>query len=117
MIGVLTSDFVLYHDIIHALQRREVPFTSLTFSSLIPVNIDVIITSEKEKDEINFDRVVYPEKEESMDELIDRALFSSGESSSPSKILIGIDPGSTPGVAIFSDGILFRRFTAESIAW
>jgi len=114
MIGVLTSDFVLYHDIIHALQRREVPFASLTFSSPIPINIDVIITSKKEKDEINFDRVVYPEKEESMDELIDRVLFSSGENKPSSKILIGIDPGSTPGIAIFSDGVLFRRFTAES---
>jgi len=114
MIGVLTSDFVLYHDIIHALQRREVPFASLTFDSPIPANVGIIITSEKEKDKINFERVVYPEREENMDELIDRALFSSGKSNPPSKILIGIDPGSTPGIAIFSDGILFRRFTAES---
>ncbi len=75
MIGVLTSDFVLYHDIIHALQRREVPFASLTFNSPIPANVGVIITSEKEKDKINFERVVHPEREENMDELIDLSLI------------------------------------------
>lgn len=49
MIGVLTSNFVLYHDIVNALQRREIPFVSLTFNSPVPFNIDVIITSEEEK--------------------------------------------------------------------
>jgi len=115
MIGVLTSDFVLYHDIIHALQRRKISFASLTFNNPIPVNIDVVITSKEEKKNVNFGRVICPEPEESMDELIDRALFASHKpNDSFSKILIGIDPGSTPGIAIFNDNILFRRFTAES---
>ena len=116
MIGVLTSNFVLYHDIVNALQRREIPFVSLTFNSPVPFNIDVIITSEEEKSRLDFQRVIFPEQGESMDELIDRALFASQspENSENSRILIGIDPGSTPGIAIFRGDILFRRFTAES---
>ncbi|MEA2054310.1 MAG: hypothetical protein U9O96_04235 [Candidatus Thermoplasmatota archaeon] len=114
MIGVLTSNFVLYHDLIHALQKRGVCFTSLTFDGPIPPNIDVVITSDEERSRIHFDNIMSPEPGRSMDELIDRILFAAHRKSPSPKIVIGIDPGSTPGIAIFSDGALFRRFTAGS---
>lgn len=114
MIGVLTSDFVLYHDLVHALEARGLQFASLTFDSPVPADVDVIITSPEEGRRVNFDVVVYPEQEQDMDELIDRALFVAQRGGPARNIVIGIDPGSTPGIAIFADGMLFRRFTSNS---
>ncbi len=114
MIGVLTSDFVLYHDLISALHKRGLPFSSLTFDCHIPVNIEVVITSQEEKEAVHFDAVACPEPGQDMDELIDRALFIKRKRNPVQKIVIGVDPGLTPGIAIFSDGMLFRRFTSES---
>jgi len=114
MIGVMTSNFVLYHDLVNALHTRGLQFISLTFDTPIPADVDVIVTSPEEKGAVHFGTVVCPRREESMDELIDRALFIVQKRSPARKIIIGIDPGSTPGIAIFSDGVLFRRFTAKS---
>ncbi|MCD6299526.1 MAG: hypothetical protein J7L93_02820 [Thermoplasmata archaeon] len=114
MIGVLTSDFSFYHDIVHALEARGLHFASLTFDSPIPPDVDVVITSPGEGRRVNFDVVICPEQGQDMDELIDRALFVARKGNLAGNIVIGIDPGSTPGIAIFADGMLFRRFTSRS---
>jgi len=114
MIGVLTSNFVLYYDLVQALQQREAPFVSLTFDQEIPSIVGVVIAAEEDREAISFDNVIYASPTRDIDELIDRALLNLYRTQAVPEIIIGIDPGATPGIAIFGEGRLLRRFTAQS---
>ena len=109
MIGILTSNFSLYHDLIESLRKREIPFVSLTFRDEIPYNVDVIISSRE--DEVDFENVVRWEGEE-VNTIIDRALMlSTGDEI---HIVFGIDPGENIGIAIYGNDKLIRRFITSS---
>jgi len=45
VLGLLTEDFRLYHDLVAALKRRGVPFVSLSFSRRAPGIVGAILTS------------------------------------------------------------------------
>lgn len=111
MIGLLTTDFALYHDLIMTLRQRALPFVSLTFQDEIPSSVNVVITSEAEANEVIFDNIVTC-KEEDIDFVIDRALMKMDRSQTT--IIIGIDPGDSIGIAIYCNRQLIRRFVMQS---
>ena len=113
MIGILTSNFSLYYELIRALKKREVPFASLAFNQPIPPSVKVIITTPKERKKIDFENVV-TYRGGDIEILIDKAIFLQTGTNAFKKIVIGIDPGLTPGIAIFGNDILLRRFLASS---
>lgn len=116
MIGVLTSNFVLYHDLLRALQKRNAPFVSLTFDHEVPAEVEVVITAEEDRGAVSFGNVICAAPGQDVDDLIDRALLTLYRTRSVPEIVIGIDPGATPGIAIFGEGRLLRRFTTPSPA-
>src|SRR6266540_1117351 len=48
VLGIMTEDFRLYHDLVAGLKARDIPFVSLSFSRRIPEDVGVIVTSPKE---------------------------------------------------------------------
>ncbi len=112
MIGLLTSDFTLYHDAVNVLRKRHLPFVSLTFNDDIPPNVDVIITSSKEREKIDFDNIVTWKNGSNIENLIDKAVMLSR--SKEIKIIFGIDPGDNIGIAIFGNEKLIRSLIAKS---
>lgn len=102
IIGILTQDFRVYYDLIKGLKRSDLPFASLSFDEPIPLNIGVIITTEEEKDKIDFPRLVVAEKD--IDLTIDMARRNLKGKDICKKLIIGIDPGKRPGLAIIGDG-------------
>jgi len=112
VIGLLTSNFAFYHDVVNELKKRDLPFISLSFTEKIPPNVDVVITSERERERIDFGNVVIWKSGESIENLVDKALiYSSGEDV---KIVFGIDPGDNIGIAIFGNRKLIRSLIASS---
>jgi len=109
VIGILTSNFSLYHDLIDILRKREIPFVSLTFKDKIPSNVDVIITSHGER--VNFPNVVVWRGED-VNNIIDRAIMISY--GKEANIIFGIDPGENIGIAIYDNEKLIRRFVTNS---
>ena len=112
MIGLLTSNFALYHDVVHELKKRDLPFISLAFNDEIPPDVDVIITSEEESKKIDFDKVVTWKKGRRIENLVDKALMLS--KSKEMEIIFGIDPGDNIGIAIFGNKKLIRSLLATS---
>ncbi|MCD6331176.1 MAG: hypothetical protein J7L80_03130 [Thermoplasmata archaeon] len=112
MIGLLTSNFSLYYDLVNVLRKRNIPFVSLTFNEEIPPNVGVIITSEEEKDNIMFDKLVACKANCNVENMIDKALLM--ENCEDAKIIFGIDPGINIGIAIYGNEMLLRRFVAKS---
>jgi len=114
MIGVLTADFAFYHDLLQALHRRNVPFTSLSYDEPVPPAVEVVVTTEREQHAVPASTVIAYRPGQDLDALIDRALVALHRKSADAEIVIGVDPGATPGVAIFDEGRALRRCTAAS---
>jgi len=106
MIGILTNDFSLYYDLIKALKNREVPYISLSYTEPIPQNVDVILTSPDESKKIQFKKKIDCFPSSDLDVIIDKALLLTHPG--PFKLMVGIDPGRTPGIAFFGNGRVLR---------
>ena len=102
ILGILTSDFRIYYEIIKALKKRDLSFLSLSFDEPIPPNVGVILTTEDESDKIDFPNLIPISKD--MELTIDIAQRTLRGKDIFQKLIIGIDPGKRPGIAVIGDG-------------
>src|SRR2546421_4114393 len=58
VLGLLTEDFRLYHDLVAALKARDLPFVSLSFSRRVPDTVGAVLTSPTEVGRVRLRRVV-----------------------------------------------------------
>lgn len=100
-VGILTEDFRLYHDLVAELKARDIPFVSLSFSDRVPQKVGAIITSETEASKVKFRAKVATGN---VEDAIARALQLLKGRSSWREVIIGIDPGPHPGMAVIADG-------------
>ncbi len=111
VLGVMTEDFRLYHDLVEQLKARDIPFVSLSFSRRVPENVGVILTSPKEVDRIPRRPVIAVED---IGTSIARALQAVEGRTRWEEVLVGIDPGAEPGVAVVGDGRVLSASQANS---
>lgn len=110
-LGILTEDFRLYHDLVAALKARGVPFLSLSFSRRLPETVGAVLTSLAEAPRIRFKNVVVVHD---VDNAITRALQLLKGKTEWQELLIGVDPGHEPGVAVLGDGDVLDASLAPS---
>src|SRR3970282_2894212 len=58
VLGVLTEDFRLYHDLVAALKTRHIPFVTLSDARKIPENVGAVITSPVEAPQVRRAHVI-----------------------------------------------------------
>src|SRR5436309_1494325 len=58
VMGILTEDFRLYHDLVAALKARDLAFTSLSFARRVPDVVGAILTSPSEASRVHLGNVV-----------------------------------------------------------
>jgi hypothetical protein len=109
LIGLLTEDPRAYFDILEKLREQDLKFLSLDFSDPIPANVGVVITTDREKYRVDFDKIVC---DADPDEAVGRAQRIIAGERAVKELMIGIDPGSRPGFAALGDGVVLRRSTA-----
>jgi hypothetical protein len=110
-IGLMTEDSRTYFEMLEALRKHDLKFVSLDFSEPIPASVGVVITTEAERERVDFEKVVtYPDPEAA----IARARRMLSGEKTMKEIVIGIDPGIKPGFAVLSDGIVMSRSLAQS---
>lgn len=113
-LGIYTKDFSIYHDLIKILKKRGLAYVSLPSTKNIPSSIGVILTSYKEFHDIKSQKTIPVDAYDSIDHAIDLALQLLIGKEMYSKILIGIDPGERPGIAIVGDDILLQKTQVDS---
>lgn len=116
VLGLLTEDFRLYHDVVAALKARDIPFVSLSFSRRVPENVGAILTSPSEASRVRGPAVVVADD---IDRAIAKALQLLKGKREWRELLVGIDPGREPGLAVIGDGEVIDTRTApnpESVA-
>ncbi len=103
MIGLVTKDARFYYKVAKELKGRGLEFTSLKLEDDIPGDVKVVLTSIGEKDEIDFPSVVACK--DVRDAVRDCLKISRGMG--PCKrLVVGIDPGLKPGIAVLADGVV-----------
>jgi len=111
VLGILTGDFRLYHDLVAALRARDIPFVSLSSSRRIPETVGAILTSPAEASEVRGPRVV---PVDDLPSAIAKALQLLRGRSEWRDLSIGVDPGRAPGVAVVGDGEVLDTRIAET---
>ncbi len=109
-IGVFTSDFKFYRDVIQLLKEWNLPFMSIESMDSIPDDVSVVLSSSRDDfDLINQVKSNNPLQglRMSLAKLLMREKFDS--------VVIGIDPGPYPGIAVFGDNILMEAFECPSL--
>ena len=110
VLGILTEDFRLYHDLVAALKARGLSFVTLSFSRRLPESVGAILTSSAEASRIRSPNVVVVDDVENA---VARALQVLKGKTAWRELLIGVDPGREPGVAVLGDGdVLDTRLAA-----
>ncbi len=109
-VGIYTHDFKFYHDVIRDLKVWNLPFFSITDLYSIPEDIKVILSSNRDTFTL-YGQV----KAASSIEGIRKSLARLLNKNSFERIVIGIDPGPKPGIAVMADNVLMEAFECPSI--
>lgn len=111
LIGLMTKDPRTYFETLKVLREEGLEFISLDFSEKPPANVAVIITTEKEREKVHFDRVITDHEPGAA---VARARLMVRTEGAVKDIVIGIDPGVRPGVAVLGDGAVLMRSLANT---
>jgi hypothetical protein len=111
VLGVQTSDFSAYYDLVQALRARGVPFVTIAAGEPVPPHVGVLITTRADDpDESSAAVVLLEEPHRTIDAAL-RILEGAGPFR---RCVIGVDPGERPGVAILADGRVVRLVHAPN---
>lgn len=111
MLGLLTTDFRLYHDLVSKLKERDIPFVSLSLNEPVPPEVAVVLTSRDESDQVDFEPRIACED---VEDAVTKALQILSGKTTFEEVVVGVDPGPRPGVAILGDGEVIETRTAPS---
>jgi hypothetical protein len=98
VIVVATADFEVYHELVGALEERDVTFTTVEPDEPIPEDATGVLTSERDDVEpdagVPVVRAEPGEPRRAIDALLARLREGTG------RLVVGIDPGDRPGIAV-----------------
>lgn len=103
-IAVATVQGKAYYLIVNELKKRNTQFLSLTPTEPVPVEIKIVMTTEKEKHLINHENVLVYKEGEDLEAMINSALQMAHGKRYYEKLTVGIDPGKVLGFAVIADG-------------
>lgn len=113
-IALITDDFTIFQSILEVTKFRSIGTLVLSFSDPIPPDVGSVITSASESDKINFN----PEKivtfSEDAESTVNAALQILNGKNGKGQIIIGIDPGKIPGVAVLEDDMVIAIYHIPS---
>jgi hypothetical protein len=113
-IAVATVSGKAYYKLVNELKSRELAFISLKPWDSVPLDIDVVITTEKERNLVKHPKVLTYEDSVDSAIIIDEATRLIQGKKSYERVVVGIDPGETFGVAILGDGNVVETFSCSS---
>lgn len=114
-LAVATVSGKAYYLIVKELKQKKVPFLSLIPDESVPMDIKVVITTEKEKHLIKHEKVLAFKDQTELKALISQALQIAEGKEYYEKIVIGVDPGEVFGLAVLADGKVVETGNCFSI--
>lgn len=113
-IAVVTVSGKAYYFIVNELKRKKLAFLSLKPTDSIPPDVKVVITTEQEQSQITHpNKVIFKEDSDPTQVIAEAERIVQGKTSYE-KIIIGIDPGKTFGIAVLGDGRIIETANGSS---
>ena len=103
-VAVATVQGKAYFLIVNKLKEKNIPFISLVPGETMPTEVTAVITTEKEKHRINYERILVYEGETDPDALANEVMKILQGKEAYEKIVVGVDPGEVFGLAVIADG-------------
>jgi hypothetical protein len=114
LIGVATADSRAYYLILSRLKKTNLCFVSLTPAKAIEEGFRPVITTKRETGDLGLGSIAVEELDD--DPLImEGQILSHGLRQAKQVLLIGVDPGSRIGVAVFYGGVKLGSLTFNSV--
>lgn len=109
-VAVVTEDFRFFYETVRLLKEKGQPFISLGFSDPLPLNVELVLTTEGERRRLRGRKVI------ASDDPVwaVKAALVLLQGGSFEKVVVGVDPGPRPGIAIMGDGKLLLADTLLS---
>jgi len=114
-IAVATLSGRVYYAVVNELKKRGVPFLSLKPSDPIPVYVKVIVTTIAEKSKIKHRHVLTCDATKDVEKIVDKALQIMSGKTVYRRVVIGIDPGKTFGVAVLGDERVLKMSSYSTV--
>jgi hypothetical protein len=109
-VGIYTHNFRFYHEVVNVLKSWRIKSVSVDDIDHLPFDVSIILSSSKDE-KIREKQV----RTDSATEAVRAAIpFLLGKEKFHN-LIIGIDPGPKPGIAVLGDDILLEAFEAPSI--
>ncbi|NLX47419.1 MAG: hypothetical protein GXY70_04530 [Euryarchaeota archaeon] len=100
VVAVVTEDFRFFYGAVRCLKEKGQPFISLGFSDPLPLNVELVITTEGERKRLRGRDVIASEDPV----WAVKAALVLLQGGSFNRVVAGVDPGPHPGVAVLGDG-------------
>jgi len=114
-IALATVSGKAYYKLVSELKQRSVPFLSLMPRDPVPLTIKVVITTEKERHLVKHPNVLVFNEEADATPVVDEAIKIVLGKKIYERVVVGVDPGKTFGLAILGDGNVLETFTCSSL--
>ena len=113
-IAVATVNGRAYYELVTELQRKRQFFLSLKPWDPIPLHVRVVLTTEQESSQILHPKIIVFEHGTNPETVLDQALLVIQGKEGYEKIVVGVDPGKTCGIAILGDNKILETVTASN---
>lgn len=114
-IAVATVNGRAYFELVTELYNKRLPFLSLKPWDSVPSNIKVVITTKEECNKVEHHTVLCYEQGSSPESVVDEAVLKVKGKQGYKKIVVGVDPGNSCGIAILGDNTVIETRNASSI--
>ncbi len=113
-VAVATVQGKAYFLVVNALREQGVTFISLIPGEPMPSKVKLVITTEEEKEKVNYGKVLLFHGESELEGLMVEVKKRLLGMESCGKIVIGIDPGQAIGLAVLADGKVIEEANCYS---
>jgi len=114
-IALATVSGKAYYKLANELKERGLPFLSLTPTDQIPLGVEVVITTQKERDLITHPNTLVFEDEADPATVVHEAVRVVQGKQSYDRVVVGVDPGKTFGIVVLGDEKPLETVTCSSL--
>jgi hypothetical protein len=114
-ITIATVSGRAYYELVNELKSRNLSFWSVKPWDLIPLNTKVIITTKEERHLVTHPDVLIFDYESNPAMIVNEAIRIAQGKRSYDKVVVGVDPGKTYGVAVIGDDEFLKTFNCSSL--
>jgi hypothetical protein len=114
-IAVATVNGRAYYQLVTELQRKRLPFLSLKPWDPIPLHIKVVLTTEAERHQVSHSQILIFGQDSNPETVIDEAILIVQGKQGYEKVVVGVDPGKTYGLAVLGDNKVLATLTSSNV--